>query len=90
MSLDHEVPGLLAWAKGQPFNNVMCVLQLAVICAAIHFGLTVVIPEERRAILDGSIKIEEMHTKQLEKISSTYERTLDRFSKPETKVAEPN
>lgn len=79
MSVEHEaVKGLMGWAKGQPFNNVMCVLQLVLLGGLGWYALNVMVPEERKAILEGAQKIEDHHTQQVKSISDTYEKMLDR------------
>lgn len=83
MSLEHEAAkGFFAWAKGQPFNNVMVVLQLAVIGFLGWYAITYVVPEERRAILEYGTSLEVHHSKQVETITKTYDRMLDRVAAP--------
>lgn len=81
MSLESEATkGLLAWAKGQPFNNVLIVLQLTVIGFLGWYAITYVVPEERKAIIEYGTSLEAAQSKQVETITKTYERMLDRVS----------
>ena len=89
---DKAAKGIMDWAKGQPFNNILILAQLGILCFLGWYGLTAVIPEERKAILDGALKIEEHHTQQVKEMSQTYEAMLDRIADKDTKsrkVAQP-
>lgn len=77
--------------KGQPFANVMSILQLASIAAIAYVGVNFVIPEERKAIFEATEaqrkdflnsldSIETTHDKQLDRMAGSFDRALDRFS----------
>lgn len=88
MSIEGEVSkGLLHWAKGQPFNNVVVVLQLLIMAAVAWYGITKLVPGERAAITAFGVSLEENHTKQVERITETYEKMLDRVSGKEPERA---
>lgn len=70
---------LTEWIKGQPFNNVLVIAQLCVMSYLGWYGMNVLIPSERTAISEFGKQIEEHHTKQVQNITATYEKMLDRI-----------
>lgn len=71
----------LEWSKGQPFANVMSLLQLAAIIGAAYFAMNVLIPAERKAILEGMERQETHHSEQLDRMATSFEKALDRLSR---------
>ena len=74
---------LIDWFKGQPFSNVMSFLQLAMIAGGLWIGVNVIIPGERKAILEGLEKQEASQTEQIKRISDSFDKALDRaYNRP--------
>lgn len=70
---------LLTWFKGQPFSNVISFLQFGLIAVSMYYAGNVLIPGERKAILDSS-----------EQQAKAFVEALDRQDKGETTRAERN
>lgn len=68
------VAQVIAWASGQPFNNVVLLAILVAIGWLGYYGLTTAIPEHLRAIQLGYEKLENSHKEE-------RERTLDMFNR---------
>lgn len=71
---------LLEWFKGQPFSNVMSFLQLSLLAGLGWAAMAWMIPSERQAILDAIQKQEADQTRQIDRITESFEKALDRFS----------
>lgn len=69
---------LIEWFKGQPFSNVIGFLQLAMIAGGLWLGVNVIIPGERKAIIEGLEKQELEQTEQIKRISESFDKALDR------------
>lgn len=82
MSREDFSPVKLAmdWLKGQPFQNVMSVLLLAVVSALGYCAIYDLIPAERQAIQHMIESIEHQHTEQVNRISQSFDKALDRWS----------
>jgi Trk-type K+ transport system membrane component len=71
---------LLEWMKGQPFSNVMSFLQLSLLAGLGWAAMAWMIPAERQAILDAIQKQEADQTRQIDRITESFEKALDRFT----------
>ena len=69
---------LMEWIKGQPFNNVLVILLIAVIAWAVYDAQHNVIPEERRAIQSMVEKVEQTQAKEIDRICESFDKALDR------------
>jgi len=65
--------------KGQPFSNVIAIMQLVLLAGAVWLAVFQLVPAERQAILDGMLKQEGQQTIQIEQITNSFERALDRY-----------
>jgi len=70
---------VLDFLKGQPFSNVVALLQLGLLSGAVWLALFQLVPAERAAILNGMQQQEAQQTKQIEQITKSFERALDRL-----------
>jgi len=75
------VRALLDFFKGQPFSNVVALLQLGLLSGAVWVAVFKLVPSERAAILDGMNMQEEQQTKQIGAITHSFERALDRLDR---------
>lgn len=73
--------GILEWWKGQPFANSMAFLQLLAMCAAVYLAVYVLIPAERQAIQGMIEHVEQQQTQQIDRLSDSFDRALDRLSR---------
>lgn len=92
--MNKSITELIAeWLKGQPFQNVMTVLLLALISGLGYAVVYDLIPSERRAIeamvdriderhTEAARDIEDKHTRQIERVTDSFERALDRIDRP--------
>lgn len=71
---------MVDWFKGQPFSNVMSFLQLALLAGLGWAAMAKMIPEERKAILDGLQKQEQQQTEQINRVAESFEKALDRIT----------
>lgn len=69
---------LMEWIKGQPFNNVLVILLIAVIAWAVHDAQHNVIPAERQAIQQMVEKVEATQAKEIDRICESFDKALDR------------
>lgn len=81
-TMAHVLSVLAEWLKGQPFNNVMSIVLIAMIGGIGYHVVNDVIPQERMAIQGMAEQIEAQHTKQIERITASFDRTLDRVYPP--------
>lgn len=82
---------IIEWLKGQPFNNLLTLLLLAMIAWLGWYGVTQAIPQHLSTIQAGYERIEASHTKQLESQEKAFDRALDRIaSKQQPAAAEPS
>lgn len=70
--------GMLEWWKGQPFANSMSFLQLIAMVAAVYLTVYVLIPTERQAIQGMIEHVENQQTQQIDRLSDSFDRALDR------------
>jgi tellurite resistance protein len=75
------VKAVLEFFKGQPFSNVVAFMQLGLLSAAIWVAMYQVVPSERAAILDGVKHQEEQQTQQVNRITESFEKALDRIDR---------
>lgn len=75
------IRAVLDFFKGQPFSNVVALLQLALLSGAVWLAAFKLVPSERAAILDGMMQQEEQQTKQVDSITQSFERALDRLDR---------
>jgi hypothetical protein len=73
------VRAFLDFFKGQPFSNVVALLQLGLLSGAVWLAVFKLVPAERQAILDGMQQQEAQQTKQIDSITHSFERALDRI-----------
>jgi len=73
------VRALLEFLKGQPFSNVVALLQLGLLSGAVWLAVFKLVPAERQAILDGMQQQETQQTKQIDAITNSFEKALDRI-----------
>ncbi len=73
------VRALLDFFKGQPFSNVVALLQLGLLSGAVWLAVFKLVPAERQAILDGMQQQETQQTKQIDAITNSFEKALDRI-----------
>jgi hypothetical protein len=66
--------GLVDWAKGQPFTNVLLTAIFAAGCWFFYFGLNVAIPSHIKSINDSHERIEASHKNEREKTIETYDK----------------
>jgi len=71
---------ILDWFKGQPFSNVMSFLQLALLAVLGWAAMERMIPEERKAIMEGLQRQEQQQTEQIDRLAETFEKALDRIT----------
>lgn len=71
---------VLEWWKGQPFANSMAFLQLVIMGAALYLGVYVFLPGERQAIQGMIEHVEDQQTQQIDRLSDSFDRALDRLS----------
>lgn len=77
-STDRNVVGqVMAWAAGQPFNNLLLIAILVAIGWLGYYGLTSAIPQHLNAIQSGYEKIEQAHRDEREQTIKTYDRWFD-------------
>lgn len=69
---------LMEWIKGQPFNNVLVILLIAVIAWAVYDAQHNVIPAERQAIQSMVEKVEQTQAKEIDRICESFDKALDR------------
>ena len=72
---------VLDFFKGQPFSNVVALLQLGLLSGAVWVAVFKLVPSERQAILDGMQQQEEQQTQQVDAITHSFERALDRLDR---------
>ena len=73
---------IFTWLNGQPFNNVLIILLIAVITWAVYDAQHNVIPAERKAIEDMVERVEERQSEQIDRICQSFDKALDRTSRP--------
>ncbi len=74
------IRGMLEWWKGQPFANSMAFLQLLAMGGAVYLAVYVLIPAERQAIQNMIEHVEDQQTKQIDRLSDSFDRALDRIA----------
>lgn len=75
------VRAFLDFFKGQPFSNVVALLQLGLLSGAVWLAVFKLVPAERQAIIDGMNSQEEQQTRQVDAITHSFERALDRLDR---------
>jgi hypothetical protein len=80
------IRGMLEWWKGQPFANSMAFLQLIAMGGAVYLAVYVLIPAERQAIQQMIEHVEDQQTQQIDRLSDSFDRALDRISPAGVKV----
>jgi hypothetical protein len=78
--------GMLEWWKGQPFANSMAFLQLIAMGGAVYLAVYVLIPAERQAIQNMIEHVENQQTQQIDRLSDSFDRALDRIAHAGVKV----
>lgn len=76
------IKGVFTWLNGQPFNNVLIILLIAVITWAVYDAQHNVIPAERKAIEQMVERVEDRQSKQIDRICESFDKALDRTSRP--------
>jgi predicted negative regulator of RcsB-dependent stress response len=76
------IKGVLTWLNGQPFNNVLILLLIAVIAWAVYDAQHNIIPAERKAIEDMVERVEERQSKEIDRICESFDKALDRTARP--------
>ena len=75
------VRAILEFFKGQPFSNVVALMQLGLLSGAVWLAAFKLVPSERQAIIEGMQQQEEQQTTQIETITNSFERALDRLDR---------
>lgn len=66
--------GVIDWAKGQPFTNVLLTAIFAAGCWFVYFGLNVAIPQHIKSINDAQEKLEASHREERLETVQTYDK----------------
>lgn len=66
--------GLVDWAKGQPFTNVLLTAIFGAGCWFVYFGLNVAIPQHIKTINDAQEKLEASHKDERIETIKTYDK----------------
>ena len=66
--------GLVDWAKGQPFTNVLLSAIFGAGCWFIWFALDVAIPQHIKTLTDAQEKLEASHREERDVTVKTYDK----------------
>jgi len=77
---DKTLTIVLSWLSSQPFTNVLLLLIFSAGCVGAYYGVTQAIPSHLQQIQSGYEKIEQSNEKQIDRMLTVFEKTLDRMS----------
>lgn len=80
MDVSKLVMPVLGWLKDQPFPNVIALLNLALLGLVAFCALFYIVPSERVAIFENQKSVIEEHSKQIDRVCTSFEKALDRYS----------
>jgi hypothetical protein len=66
--------GIVDWAKGQPFTNVLLTAIFGAGCWFFYFGLNFAIPQHLKSINDAHEKIQSSHKSERLETIQTYDK----------------
>lgn len=69
---------VIAWAAGQPFNNVLLLAILIAIGWGMYFGMTTAIPAHLKQIQDGYQSLTEAHREERKELREAYGQWMQR------------
>ena len=81
MGLADVIKTIVEYLKGQPFSNVVALIQTAIIAGGIWVAVNQLIPSERAAILEGILSQEKQQTTQVDRVCLSFEKALDRMER---------